>query len=513
MMNRQYEGHAETLMLSGSPAGKAAKETVKETPADVESACGAAAAAAPDFEKMGRAGRAVMLRAVATALQANEAELVSVADSETGLGRPRLSSELVRTSNQLRHQADVIEDGGYLEAIIDHAEQAPDGRRPDLRRMLVPVGPVAVFGASNFPFAYSVVGGDTASALAAGCPVVIKGHSAHPQLSKATFDVAYEAIVSVGAPEGVLGLVFGHEAGQELVGHPAIRAVGFTGSLHGGRALFDIASLRRDPIPFYGELGSINPVVVSQAAAEARAGEIGHVLAESVSRSAGQYCTKPGLVFVPDSEAGLSVMQGLSLAAAEVRGHRMLTSGIRRSFLEGIQRLSEQSSVQLLTGASFDEAGEDVRPSVYSVPAEAFGPSLTEEHFGPATLVVTYADETELMRALKTVEGSLTATLFVEKAEEAFAGRLADTLLPRVGRLVWNAAPNGLRVGWATNHGGPWPASTAAAHTSVGGTAVRRFLRPVAYQDAPRGVLPPELRDDTTGIMRRIDGKLTIEEG
>lgn len=494
-----------TTVVSIDPRTGDEIETVDDetTPAEVAEACLAAADAAPALAAMGRAGRAELLRAMADALEDDRPQIVALADRETALGETRLNGELTRTTFQLRLFADVLNDGGYLEATVDHAGDTAMGPRPDLRRMLLPLGPVGVFGASNFPLAFSVPGGDTASALAAGCPVVVKAHPLHPATSARCF----EQLASVDAPEGTLALVHGQDAGRAVVQHPAIRAVGFTGSLRGGRALFDAASSRPEPIPFYGEMGSLNPLVVTSAAAAERATEIATGFVGSFTMGVGQFCTKPGLALVPSGATELRT--ALADAAINAAGGWMLSSGIRDACDSGVERLRQVAGVHELAASTAEPAaGFWARPELLTVPAsEVDGPLLTE-CFGPVAIIATYDDEQQLLDLLDRLEGSLTASVHLGAGEQPH--ELIDALVRRAGRIVYNGFPTGVAVAWAMHHGGPYPATTSALHTSVGTTAIRRWLRPVSYQAAPQALLPEELRDDYTGIPRRVDGQLVL---
>jgi NADP-dependent aldehyde dehydrogenase len=452
---------------------------------DVRRACAVAADAAGDFARLALADRAALLRDAAAALQAARDEIVATADEETHLGPPRLSGELDRTANQLRLFATVLDDGSYLEAMID----PPDGTRADVRRMLHPIGPVAVFAASNFPLAFSVAGGDTASALAAGCPVVVKAHEGHPRLS------ALVASILTGVlPPGVLGVVYGRPAGPALVADPSIAAVGFTGSVAGGRYLYDLAQGRPDPIPFYGELGSVNPVVVTPAAVRARGEAIATGYVGSVTLGSGQFCTKPGLLFLP-ADHGLTEPLRDALAAAPVG--ELLGPWIADGFARRLGEVREHPAVREVGAAG---------ATLLTVPASDFDAPLAEECFGPASLLVEYASPAQLLTALDHVAGTLTLTVHGELPEdEALAADLVAWAQRRAGRLIWNGWPTGVAVTWAMHHGGPWPATTAAVHTSVGATAIRRFLRPVAYQDVPDVLLPAPLRDaNPLGVPRRV---------
>lgn len=471
------------------------------------------AAAASGLERSDRSERAAWLRAIAEALEAHRAELVGIANRETHLSEARLDGEVTRTATQLRFFAGVVEEGSYLEATLDRPDATLLPPRPDLRRMLRPLGVVAVFAASNFPFAFSVLGNDTASALAAGAPVVVKAHPGHPELSRRTAAIAREALAAAGGPADALVLVEGMDAGIELVRHPLVRAVGFTGSTRGGRALFDLAASRAEPIPFYGELGSINPVVVTPAAAAEDAAGLGAGLAGSFTRDGGQYCTKPGLVFVP---RGTGFEAALATAAAEAPGQRLLTEGMTSAFAEGARGIAARDDVELLVdGGASPEPGVS-RPTVVATDIAAFlaePAAFQEEHFGPLTLLVRYDDAApggELDRALATLEGSLTGTVrHAASDDDELVARASAALARIAGRVLYNGWPTGVAIAWAQHHGGGWPASTASVHTSVGASAIRRFLTPVAYQDAPQQVLPVELRDgNPAGVPRRVDGVL-----
>ena len=475
------------------------ESTAEETAA----ACERAAEAFAGLEAMGRHGRAGLLRAMAAALVAARARIVPLADGETALGEPRLNGELTRTCFQLDHFAEVLGEGSYLEATIDHAGPTPMGPRPDLRRMLVPLGPVAVFGASNFPLAFSVPGGDTASALAAGCPVVLKAHPSHPATSRLCFELMSEAVREARAREGTLGLVHGVRAGTDLVGHPAIRAVGFTGSYRGGRALLDVANARPEPIPFYAEMGSLNPLVVTPPAAAERAAEIAEGYTGSFTLGAGQFCTKPGLIFVPAGEAGERLRAELTRRVDALGGTTLLNSGIAAAFGDGVGRWRGTPGVRVLA-----EGEGPLAPVLVAVAAPDLSGPLLEECFGPAAVAVEYAGEEELLAALAALPGNLTATVHAGAEETALPARLATALRDKAGRLVWNGYPTGVAVAYAQHHGGPYPAAANSLHTSVGATAIRRFLRPVTWQDAPEAVLPPELREAGPGIPRRVDGAL-----
>jgi NADP-dependent aldehyde dehydrogenase len=466
-----------------------------------------AADAAPAVRAASREVRAGWLRAIAKAVDAAADALVEIADRETHLGAERLRGEVARTTGQLRLFADVVEEGSYLEAIVDAADPAAVPPRPELRRLLRPLGTVAVFSASNFPFAFSVAGGDTAAALAAGCPVVVKGHSGHPALSRATARIVTDALAAAGAPTGAFGLVEGRQAGLDLVRAPEVRAAAFTGSLAGAQGLMDEIARRPDPIPFFGELGSTNPVVVTPGAIAARGDAILDGLVASFTLGGGQFCTKPGLVFVP---RGVADDRRLNERVAERPAFTLLTDRITEAFAPGVARLRDDGAARVVAGHA-SEASGPVRAVVVATDIGTFlerSDVLLEECFGPVTVLVEYDSVAEVPAALSRVAGSLTGTLHAQP-DEAIDDIVA-ALEERVGRIVFDGWPTGVAVTWSQHHGGPWPATTSA-FTSVGATSIRRFLRPVAYQQAPAAALPADLRDEAlAGIPHRRDGELVL---
>jgi len=461
-----------------------------------------AASASAGMRSAGREARARWLRTIADDLDAAAPGLIEIAIDETGLTAPRLTGEVARTTSQLRLFAAAILEGSYLEATIDHADPQATPPIPDLRRMLIPIGPVAVYAASNFPFAFSIAGGDTASALAAGSPVIVKAHPGHPETSQRTAEVVRSALARAGAPEGAFGVVEGFDAGLELIDDPRVRAAAFTGSLAGGRALADRAAARPEPIPFFGELGSVNPVVVTEGADGTRGRELAEGLAASFTLGAGQFCTKPGIVFVPDE----SELESALVPAVPTDVQPMLTPGIGTAFGSGLAGLIAVDGVDVLRASA--GAGD---PAVLAVAAERFienAEVLGREVFGPVTLLVRYRSAQELHAALRVTEGSLTGTLHHEEGEDV--AETVGLLAERCGRLLFQGWPTGVAVSWAQHHGGPWPA-TNSQHTSVGVSALRRFLRPVAYQSAPASLVPEELREgNPSHLPRRVDGVLRI---
>ncbi|MGJ9403905.1 aldehyde dehydrogenase (NADP(+)) [Arthrobacter sp. KK5.5] len=458
--------------------------------------------ASRDAEPRTRAG---WLEAVAAAVEANGDELVGIAQRETHLAEPRLRGELKRTVFQLRLLADEVVRGENLQATIDHADQDWGmGPRPDIRRVNVPLGVVGVFGASNFPFAFSVVGGDTASALAAGCAVVHKIHGGHTELGLRTGDIAEEALAAAGAPAGLFATILGREAAETLVEHPLVKAVGFTGSTSGGRALFNKACARPTPIPFYGELGSINPVFVTERAWDGRKEDILSGYAASFTMGMGQFCTKPGLLFAPAEDTGeLADLLGGSLA--DTPSAPLLSPRLREGYDGAVAEVRAADGVRVLVEGTADEAP---RPTVFTTTADDVRRNpgvLEQEMFGPATLVIRYQRGTDLAELASLLDGQLTATLQAEPDEDVEA--LVTVLREKAGRVLWNGWPTGVTVTYAQQHGGPYPATTSGT-TSVGTAAVGRFMRPVAFDSFPPGQLPPALRDGNPwGIIRRVDGE------
>lgn len=483
-------------------------EPLNPAPA-TEDAVTRVAAASADWATTPAAERARVIGAIADALDAEGNALISIAQEETSLPQPRLAGELKRTTFQLRLFAEVIDHGGHLDVRIDRPDPAwPMGApRPDLRRILVPIGPVLVFAASNFPFAFSVAGGDTAAALAAGNAVVVKAHSGHPRLSEATATVVTSAATRAGAPADLLRVIHGTEQGVAALQHPAIKAASFTGSIPAGRALFDIANARPEPIPFYGELGSVNPAFVTPDAAGNRGAEIAAEYLASVTGSQGQLCTKPGILFVP---AGSPVLDALRDAPGSAPAP-MLNDRILHGFVDSLDALAEQDGVAELRGGESGRATEPMATLLTTTIDRVLEDpeALIAEVFGPAGLVVTYTDPSDLEDVARKLDGQLTATLIAEETEADLD--LARTLVPvltdRAGRLLWNQWPTGVSVTGAQQHGGPYPATTASTTTAVGTASINRFLRPVAYQNFPAALLPEALRDDNPlGVPQTIDG-------
>lgn len=456
------------------------------------------------------AERARVMRAIADALDAAGTELIAIAQKETALAEARLKGELKRTTFQLRLFADEVERGDFLDVRIDRpdAEWPMGAPRPDLRRMLVPIGPVLNFAASNFPFAFSVAGGDTAAALAAGNAVLVKAHSGHPRLSDATVAVIREAAIEAGAPADLVSVIHGTQHGVEALKHPAIKAASFTGSIGGGRALFDIANARPEPIPFYGELGSVNPAFVAPGAASRRAQQIAEEYLASVTGSQGQLCTKPGVLFVPAESGIVDALRGAAVPAPAP----LLNDRIQEGFVAGLEELTGRGDVEVLReGEASRQSPPEATLLLTTVDAVLDDPeALVREVFGPAGLVVTYTDASELERVARGLEGQLTATIVADEDDAAdleIARGLVPALVDRAGRVLWNQWPTGVSVTFAQQHGGPYPATTAPTTTAVGTASVTRFLRPVAFQNFPAALLPEALRDESPlGISQRVDG-------
>jgi len=484
--------------------GLAVDDVPASSPEEVTAAVAAAAAAAPTVAAAAPRERATWLRGVAAALEEAAGPLAAVADEETGLGRERLDGEVLRAAAQLRHYADATAEGSWLDATIDHA--APGSA--ELRRSNRPLGPVAVFAASNFPFAFGAAGNDTGAALAAGCPVVVKGHPAQPRLSAAIAEVVSAALAECAAPPGTFGLVSGFAAGEHLVVHPSITAVAFTGSSAGGFAVCRLAASRPVPIPVFAELGTVNPVVVTATAAAARGDEIATGLVHSATLGFGQFCTKPGLVLVPTG-SGLPARVAEALADRAPQGW-LLTEAIASAYGLGVGALLDAGGT-LLACAPAPSSGWGVSAAVVTTTAEQVlgQPVFHQECFGPVTVLVEYDTAKARDAVLASLPGSLAASVFAEPEETDELSGLLATLSGQAGRVVVNGFPTGVATSWAQHHGGPWPATTAPAYTSVGGAGLRRFVRPVCLQDAPEEVLPPAVRDDNPWrVPQRVDGRL-----
>ncbi|MBY6006048.1 aldehyde dehydrogenase (NADP(+)) [Salipiger bermudensis] len=466
------------------------------TPDLVDRACKAAEEAFWSYGYTSREERAAFLDAIADEMEARAEAITEIGTQETGLPEARLQGERGRTTGQLRLFAEHIRKGDYLDRRHDAAlpDRAPLPR-PDLRMMQRPIGPVAVFGASNFPLAFSTAGGDTAAALAAGCPVVVKGHSAHPGTGEIVAEAIRAAIASCGMPKGVFSLIQGgkRDVGQALVQHPLIKAVGFTGSLGGGRALFDLCAQRPEPIPFFGELGSVNPMFILPEAARARGAEIGSGWAGSLTMGAGQFCTNPGIAVIATGAEGDAFVAAAKEALTDAPAQVMLTEGIAQAYREGKARFDGRNTVKpVLTTA---QEGRTARPNLYETDAASYlqDHALGEEVFGPLGLVIRVSSDEERSALARGFEGQLTATIHMDAGDTRAARALLPILERKAGRVLVNGFPTGVEVADTMVHGGPYPASTNFGATSVGTLSIRRFLRPVCYQNVPEGVLPDDL--------------------
>ncbi len=466
------------------------------TPEIVDAACKAAENAFWSYGYSSRKDRAEFLNEIADEIEARAEQITQIGCQETGLPEARLEGERGRTTGQLRLFATHILAGDYLDERHDKAlpDRAPLPR-PDLRMVQRPIGPVAVFGASNFPLAFSTAGGDTAAALAAGCPVVVKGHSAHPGTGEIIAEAIKAAITKCGVDAGVFSLIQGgkRDVGTALVQHPLISAVGFTGSLGGGRALFDLCAQRPVPIPFFGELGSVNPMFLLPAAVASRGKDIGGAWAGSMTMGAGQFCTNPGISVVidgPDADAfSKAATEALTIFGAQT----MLTDGIAQAYRDGRDRIASTQGVAELLATSCDM--RKATPYLYETSGQAWlaNEELGEEVFGPLGLIVRVTDEEEMVKVAKTLKGQLTCTVHMDDADTDFAQDLMPVLERKAGRILANGFPTGVEVSDTMVHGGPYPASTNFGATSVGTLSIRRFLRPVCYQNLPASLLPNDI--------------------
>ncbi|MFJ4432236.1 aldehyde dehydrogenase (NADP(+)) [Pseudomonas sp. NPDC089395] len=481
---------------------------------EVDAAARAAEHAFVSYNCLAPERRAQFLDAIAEQLDGLGEAFIATVCRETALPAARIQGERSRTSNQLRLFAQVLRRGDYLGARIDRAQ--PERQplpRPDLRQYRTGVGPVAVFGASNFPLAFSTAGGDTAAALAAGCPVVVKAHSGHMATAEYVGEAIERAATATGMPAGVFNMIYGAGVGEPLVKHPAIQAVGFTGSLKGGRALCDLAAARSQPIPVFAEMSSINPVLVLPAALQARGEQVASELAASVVLGCGQFCTNPGLVIGIAGPAFTAFKAELSARMDDQPGQTMLNAGTLRSYISGVQRLLRHPQVRHLAGAELD--GDQAYAQLFEADASVLFEGdelLQEEVFGPTTVVVEVADEAQLRRAVEGLHGQLTATLIAEPADLEHFAALVPLLERKAGRLLVNGYPTGVEVSDAMVHGGPYPATSDARGTSVGTLAIDRFLRPVCYQNYPDALLPDALKAaNPLGLLRLVDGQYSRE--
>ena len=486
----EWVGSAETF--ASHPVDGKSHQTANGGASEVERAVTAAEEAFWSYGYSSRAERAAFLDAIADEIEARADAITDIGTRETGLPVARLQGERGRTTGQLRLFARHIEKGDYLD--LRHDEALPDRApmpRPDLKMVQRPVGPVAVFGASNFPLAFSTAGGDTASALAAGCPVVVKGHPAHPGTGEIIADAILAAIEKTGMPKGVFSLIQGNttDLGAALVQHPLISAVGFTGSLGAGRALFDLCAARPVPIPFFGELGSVNPMFLLPEALSARGAEIAKGWAGSLTMGAGQFCTNPGVVIALAGPDATAFVETASAALSDVAAQVMLTDGIADSYRAGRDKIAATAGVRQVLTSVCDQ--RNATPYFFATTGKDFlaNAVLGHEVFGPLGIFVEVSDPAEMLEVAKSFEGQLTSTLMMDTGDTALARRLMPILERKAGRILANGYPTGVEVSEAMVHGGPYPASTNFGATSVGTLAIRRFLRPVCYQNIPDDVL------------------------
>jgi len=482
--------------------------------ADVDRAARKAEAAFRSYSRWTGKQKAKLLNQIAGAIEALGQELIERTVLETALGPERLKGELARTCNQLRLFAALIEEGSWVNARIDRADpNRKPAPKPDIRSVLRPIGPVAVFGASNFPLAFSVAGGDSASALAAGNPIVVKAHPAHPGASEMVGRAIVEAASQAGAPEGLFSLLFdsGIEVGRALVQHPAIKGGGFTGSCTGGRALMDLAAARPDPIPFFAEMSSTNPVFVLPHAAVERAEQIATGLYGSVTLGAGQFCTKPGLVLLGRDSATEQLSGKLRELMTGAPDQVLLTAGISKSYDRGVEQRAKlrQAASANPSASGFRAVSTLFETDLDSVMSDH---DLTEELFGPSTLIVRYHNRAKLLEFAQGLEGHLTATIHGNDQDLRDYADLVEILENKVGRLVFNGYPTGVEVSHAMVHGGPYPSTSDSRFTSVGTQAILRFARPVCYQNFPDAALPSELQNaNPLKIWRTVNGALSRE--
>ena len=482
---------------------------------EVARAAELAAAAFPVVAATSPASRAAFLRGIADELEAVRPDIVARMPLETALPEGRANGELGRTIGQLRMFADLVAEGSWVDARIETAQ--PDRApvpKPDLRYLRVALGPVAVFGASNFPLAFSVAGGDTASALAAGCPVVAVGHYAHPGTSEIVAGAIQRAVQKAGLPEGTFSLLqgTGQTVGIPLVDHPTIKAVGFTGSRFAGLAIAQRAAARKEPIPVYAEMSSINPIVIRSHALANRRDALVAGLAGSVSLGVGQFCTNPGLVLLPKGPDAEAFIAAFAAAMDASKGGTALHAGIAKAYQDATSARSGHKDVQTLASTANDPASNRVNPWVFRTTADALlaDDSLSGEAFGPSTTLVTYASDAELTRVLATLEGQLTMTLQADAADHPVDGNVLQAMQSRCGRLIVNGFPTGVEVCAAMVHGGPFPATSDIRSTSVGTAAIERFARPFCYQDVPQALLPLAVQDgNPLGIWRLVNGERT----
>jgi len=511
----KLSGEGKTSFRAINPAVNAELPVLffEATQSEIEQAISKAEEAFPKYSSKSGKERALFLETIAEQILALGERLIKRCCEETGLPEARITSERGRTVNQLKLFASLLKEGSWVEARIDTAEANRQPiPKPDIRSMRRALGPTGVFGASNFPLAFSVAGGDTTSALAAGCTVVFKAHPAHPGTCELIATAIQNAIEKTGMPNGTFSMVHGRstEVGMTIVKHPLIKAIGFTGSFRGGKAIFDAAVQRPEPIPVYAEMGSTNPVFILPGALKEKGNEIAKGLTASVTLGVGQFCTNPGLVFWEESELASQFQKSVAENFQTVASAPMLTSGIHQAFQNGIETLADHSGVEVLAKGKSDGNGLQGTAVILKTSAEKFlnDEILQEEIFGPSTLAVAAQSKEELLKAAQSLHGHLTATLWATEEDLKNYPGLVAILERKVGRLIVNGFPTGVEVCHSMVHGGPFPATTDSRSTSVGTLALTRFTRPVSYQNFPNNLLPGELKDENPlGIWRLVNGE------
>ena len=483
------------------------------SPAEIETAVHSSWQAFTRYRKMNLEQRAGFLRAIAEGLQHESEAIIKTAMQETNLEEGRLTIEFKRNIFQLTSYAKACEEGAWLDIRIDTVGKQSSSK-VDLRKMLIPLGPVVVFGASNFPFAYSTAGGDAACALAAGCPVIIKAHPAHAGTSEMVYEVIKQAANERNLPEGIFHHLHGasFEVGKALVQHPLVKAVGFTGSFQGGKALFDWANARAVPIPVFAEMGSVNPVFMLPQKLGQETAKIASMYAESVTQSVGQFCTNPGIMVGIESSAFVEFINLLGEGIKNTRPAKMLHSGIAKSFYKNRAEVLQQPQVSVAAETIYEAAEDEARPTITMVAATEFlsNPILHKEIFGPYSLIVQCKNENELLQVAKAMEGQLTTTLMASDEEVKNNEELIDVLKEVCGRFILNGVPTGVEVALAMHHGGPYPATTDSRFTAVGADGIKRFARPISYQNWSNDLLPEELKNENSlGLWRSVNGELT----
>ncbi|MCL4123804.1 UNVERIFIED_CONTAM: hypothetical protein GTU68_058243 [Idotea baltica] len=510
---RSQEGSSSFSGINPTDGSKLSTEFFNATTSEVNEAVELAESAFKTYKNVSGKVKADFLDAIAEEILALGDILIERACAETGLPSGRITGERGRTMNQLKMFATLLREGSWRDARIETAipDRAPFPKA-DIRSIQIPLGPVGIFGASNFPLAFSVAGGDTASALASGCPIVVKGHPSHPGTCELIGHAILNAVVRCNMPNGVFSLVQGvtHEVGMAIVEHSAIKAIGFTGSYGGGKALFDAANRRAEPIPVFAEMGSVNPVFVLPQALNSRTGELAEGLVNSVNLGVGQFCTNPGLVFLKNSDDAAKFQELVGSHVESSTGGIMLNEGISKSYSKGTKSLTESGAVTTLAAGSKADAGFSAATNIFKTDAKSFiqNDSLQEEVFGPTTTIVNADRKDELLQIASKLKGHLTATLFGTEADLEEYKDLIEVLQSKVGRLIINAFPTGVEVCHAMVHGGPFPSTTNAQSTSVGTMAINRFTRPICYQNFPQSLLPEELKDENKlNIWRLVNGK------